>query len=193
MFFKNKMFFVAALICSASALAQPLKMKDGKVTFLAKGNPGFLSVEGAGGTVEGTLNREGKNITGELLCQMDKFSVPIELRDSHMKEKVLRIKDFPQSRIKLTSFEVSDAGTADKKPFKGLMKIRDVEKPVEGVATLDKAGLLTADLKISLKEFGFEPIKYASVKMMDEVSIQVTGALLEEKGGNTAAAPVKKP
>ncbi|RZA11696.1 MAG: YceI family protein, partial [Proteobacteria bacterium] len=164
-----KLVVLASLLSPLTAFATPLAVKDGKVTFLAKGNPGFLSVEGTGADVQGKLNREGKSITGDLRVQMDKFSVPIDLRNSHMRDTYLKVKEYPESTLKLTSFEVDAAGLAKEKPFKGTMKLRGVEKPVAGVASLDKDGKLTAEVVISLKEFGFEPIKYATVKILDDV------------------------
>jgi hypothetical protein len=187
-----KLVALLGLLSSFPAFATSLAVKDGKVTFLAKGNPGFLSVEGTGADVQGKLNREGKNITGDLRVQMDKFSVPIDLRNSHMRDTYLKVKEYPESTLKLTSFELDSTGVAKNKPFKGLMKIRNVEKPVEGLASLDKDGKLSAELVISLQEFGFEPIKYATVRILDDVKINVESSLVEEPASSATVVPKSK-
>ena len=55
---------------------------------------------------------------------------------------------------------------------KGLIKIKGIEKPIEGTYQVS-GDSVTAEFKLSLKDFAIEKIRYLGVGVKDEVMVKV--------------------
>jgi len=185
---------VLGLFAAPTVFAAPLKISGCAVTFIAKGKPGFLTINGTGADCSGNLESDGKNITGEITSPMSKFGSGIAMRDEHMKDKYMEVKKFPDAVLKLTKFE-SNLTAGDKKDFKGILKFHGQEKEVEGTATakiVNGKGTVEADYSISLKDFGIDVPTYAGVTVSDKVDINTKFDTVPGAGA-VAAAPAPAP
>lgn len=155
--------------------ASPLKVLSGSASFIATGKPGFLKINGTGPEIKGNLDKGEKSITGDLSVPMEKFVTGIDLRDEHMKEKYFEVKKYPESTLKITSFDLDASGQAKEKPFKGVLKLHGIEKEVSGTASLSNDGTkqnIEASFPITLSDFKIDVPTYAGVKVADTVQVQ---------------------
>ena len=103
----------------------------------------------------------------------DKVSVDLNslvtgmgLRDQHMKEKYLETKKFPTAELV--------TGTGDGGKGTGTLKMRGIEKPINGTYELLPGGRkLKALFEIKLSDYGISGIRYMGVGVKDTAKIAV--------------------
>jgi len=114
--------------------------------------------------VQGTIKVMGGKVTAsEVKVQAKTLKTGITLRDKHTLER-LQADKFPEI-VLLTGEGVSGKG-------KGRIKIKGIEKPIEGTYKTDGKKII-AEFKLSIKQFGIENVKYLGVGVKDEVEIKV--------------------
>lgn len=168
------LFASQALAASDPTLEQSYTVKktDSTVTFVTTATPGFLKITGKGGHVEGKLKVVEGVVSGNLWVPLKDFDTGIELRNKHMREKYLVVKDFPDATLTLLPFAHANVGT-----FKGILKIKKDSKPVEGTYKFE-GGLVSAKLTINVKDFPSIGVpSYLGVTAADSVDITVGFAL----------------
>ncbi len=175
---------VLSLFVAPCLSAAPLQIVSGAATFLAKGKPGFLTINGTGADITGALDKDAKGITGVLKVPVGKFVTGIDLRDEHMKEKYLKVKEHPEAVLTIKEFALDGKGQASGQTFKGTLKLVNEERPVEGKADFTADGKVSAKFEINLKEFKIEIPKYAGVTVAETVEVE---AKLATKEGTPAA------
>ncbi|MBC7659791.1 MAG: YceI family protein [Chitinophagaceae bacterium] len=177
-----------------SIWAAPLKVSTGSVSFIATGKPGFLKINGTGADCHGTLDKDGKGITGEIGVPMEKFATGISMRDEHMKDKYFEVKKYPEATLKITKFETDANGDASKKPFTGKLNFHGIERDIEGTATTKtQNGKTTVDANFPLKlsDYNIDIPTYAGVKVAD--TVEVNANFEAETDAKAAALPVPIP
>ena len=114
--------------------------------------------------VEGSAVVTGGKVKASLIkVQAKTLKTGITLRDKHTIER-LQADKFPEIIL------VSGEGEGGK--GKGVIKIKGIEKPIQGTYKLDGKNV-SAVFKLSLKDFGIEKVKYLGVGVKDEVEVKV--------------------
>lgn len=115
--------------------------------------------------VTGQVQVTGDEVKAEnIIVNLKALKTGLELRDKHT-QKYLETSKFPEAVL------VSASGKGGK--GKGKIKIRGIEKDVEGTYKLD-GKLLNADFKINISDFGIKDINYMGVGVEDTVVIHVS-------------------
>lgn len=152
---------VLALLLTAPLHATTVQKVEGTVRFAAKGNPGFLRIDGEGGKVQGSVTEDAGNTTGELTVELKDFKTGISLRDEHMRDKYLEVAKFPLATLKLKSV-TGETWTGD-------LTLKGVTKPVSGKVSADKI----ATFKVNLEEYPIGVPSYLGVTVAKEVEVVV--------------------
>jgi hypothetical protein len=149
-----------------------------KVTFLAVGKPSMLKIHGtASSGPAADLKLEGNQLKGAAEFEMEKLDTGINLRNQHMKEKYLHVKEHPKSKLTLVDAAVdgdfaSTLSNGGEKPFKGTLLLHGKEKEVSGTYTA-KNGQVQAKFPIKLSEFAIDIPSYLGVTVADTVDVNV--------------------
>lgn len=167
-------FFILVFSTTAFAASQFQFSPDkGAVEFKTKGWPNLVTIKGKGQGVSGQLSESENKISGSLSFDLQTLKTGIELRDDHMKNKYLQVKEFPQAKLTLTDVSVPTdySGSMD---FKGTMQLHGVSKEVVGKAQLDNGTdqiSMTAEIPIKLKDFKIEIPSYKGITVADKVTV----------------------
>jgi polyisoprenoid-binding protein YceI len=171
-----KVLFVlsAFYLCSAEAATQPL---SGNMTFDAVGKPSMIKIHGEGKQLTGQLNHEGNTLSGLFLLKLDDLDTGMKLRNEHMRKKYLEVEKYPDAKLKLDPLKIpSDQGSFKGVPFKGVLTLHGVEKPVDGLAdiSIDKTiKSVSAEFSTKVSDYGILIPSFAGVTMANEVIVKV--------------------
>ncbi|WII73699.1 YceI family protein [Bdellovibrio sp. 22V] len=114
--------------------------------------------------VKGSAVVKGDEVSAEnIVVNLKGLKTGVELRDKHT-QKHLDTTKFPEAVL------VSATGKGGK--GKGKIKIRGVEKDVEGTYKVE-GKVLKADFKLNISDFGISDINYMGVGVEDEVTLHV--------------------
>ena len=171
---------------SISHAAIPLKATPdkGNVTFLAVGRPSMLKIHGKATGAEGKFTAEASQLNGSAEFEIVKLDTGINLRNEHMKDKYLLVKEHPKAKLTLTDAPLDAAfattlSNGGEKPFKGKLELKGKEENVSGTFTA-KDGLVKATFDIKLTDFGIEIPTYLGVTVAEKVAVSVELALEKE-------------
>jgi hypothetical protein len=180
-----KILLLLALIPSLAQAAIPLKgLPEGSVNFLAVGKPSALKIHGKAAGPEAKLSLDGTKLTGAAEFDMNNLTTGINLRDQHMKEKYLQVKEHPKAKLTLIDVPV-DPGFATtltnsgEKPFKGKLQLHGQERDVDGTYTA-KDGLVQAKFQIKLTHYGIEIPSYLGITVAELVDVNVDLPIAKE-------------
>jgi polyisoprenoid-binding protein YceI len=166
--------FITLLSTTTWATQQfQFKPQAGKVVFKTKGWPNLVTIKGEGTGVSGVLMEEMGKVSGELNFDLTTLKTGIELRDSHMKDNYLDVKQFPTAKLKLTSVEVPNDldGSIE---FKGIMNLHGVQKEISGKADLERDGKtlsMKAEIPLKLSDFKIAIPSYQGITVAEKVKI----------------------
>lgn len=104
-----------------------------------------------------------------ILVDLKSLSSGIELRDRHMKERLM-IKEHPYAKL-LKAIGKDGKG-------RGLLEIKGIKREVAGVYTIE-GRVLKATFKINLPDYKIEDIRYMGVGVEDEITVHVTVPIQE--------------
>ena len=180
--FKFPLLFATTFFClSVNASLLKFEKTKGEVNFLAVGNPGFLKVNGKGAGVQGSLTVESVNATGEFQFDLDSLDTGIGLRNKHMKEKYLETPKYPTATFKITELKLStfnsDQAEIKNQPFKGTLKLHNVENEVSGTFSAKRSGKEVsgfAEFDIPLSKYRIDIPSYAGVTVAESVKVKIT-------------------
>src|SRR5262245_53986728 len=163
-----------------------LDKKGGCVEFFAVGWPSALKIHGKGRGPEGELLVVAHQVRGSIEFDLETLETGIELRDRHMKEQYLQTSRFPRAVLKLEGVDakrLADSTGSVSLPFRGMLSLHGVDKPVAGEAKVSQAGSrlgTVATFEIQLGDFGIEVPKYLGITVAEKVQVKVAfSALLE--------------
>lgn len=144
----------------------------GDVVWHAVGSPGFLKIDGKGGTVDGQAWVGGDGIaTGHFTVDPAGFKTGLELRDKHMKEKYLEVAKWKDAFFDLDAWKV----TTTSSQFGGKLTIKGVTKQVFGTAVFD-GKTLKADFEIDLSDFNVGVPSHLGVTVAKTVTVEITAS-----------------
>ena len=122
--------------------------------------------------ISGEAVMEGDTVRAEnVVVKLMNLKTGIALRDKHAKEKYLEVGKFPDAVL------VKAIGQGGK--GKGRLKIRGIEKDVEGLYVIS-GSQLNAEFPIKLSDFGINGIKYMGLGVDDQVKLHI-GLPLKKK------------
>jgi polyisoprenoid-binding protein YceI len=173
---------IALVLFSAVGHAMPATYKtapDSSATFDAVGRPSLLKIHGEGATLAGEMKIAGNTATGKFELDLSRFDTGIETRTEHMKEKYLETQKYPKAFLTVEKVDLPAGfkpGQAAEANFTGLLKVKDVEKPVTGVVKIAAAGNMpsTADFAFKLSDYPVGVPKYLGITVADDVKVHVT-------------------
>ncbi len=95
-----KLIALFILISPSFALAAVTKLASvgGSVETLAIGKPSFIKIRGKGEAPKGELIVEGKKASGNFEFSIASLDTGIELRNEHMRDNYLHVKDHPTAK-----------------------------------------------------------------------------------------------
>lgn len=186
-FFVPKLFLllINILFCSLAFGATNTQIdlagagQAASVEFLALVKPGSLRINGTGGKATGRIEIIDNSVTGELTVQLDEIKTGISLRDTHMKEKFLETKKFPNAVLKITEMKLSEnpfSGPVKMLavPFKGTLNVHGVENNVTGSADIDSTGsavIIEAKTKTTIQAHQIEKPSYLGIKVAEDIDL----------------------
>jgi polyisoprenoid-binding protein YceI len=198
---KTCILSVLAILGAASAQAATVKADfdhaTGETDFHAIGRPSALKINGKGTPPKGSLTWTGQKVEGTLIQDMDSLDSGISMRTHHMKEKYLETGKYPQAKLTIVSVMLPKENTPEKDfvveqvPFEGKLLLHGVEKPIKGVARLEKKGQnlkVAADFPVKISDYGIAVPSFAGITVADEVTLNILAdaPLLKD------SAPAKK-
>ena len=135
----------------------------GEASFFVKLVPAGSFV-GKSNKVTGFAKLTGTKVSAEnIKCDLTDLHTGMELRDKHTK-KYLEVEQFPEAIL------VNASGENGK--GKGLIKIKGIEKPIEGTYTI-AGSELNAEFLLKLSDFKIAGIRYMGVGVADELKLTV--------------------
>lgn len=166
-------FLVSGAVASADQSAK-LDSQNGSIEFQAKGP--LVKVNGKGEGAKGILLIKENKVTGSLKLDLTSLDTGISLRDDHMKNKYLQVKDHPEAVLELTEV-ILPKNFKGKTDFKGVLSLHGVQKPVVGKIKLKgiKSGKvqMSADFKIKFSDFNIELPSFKLVSVGEDIKIKV--------------------
>ncbi len=182
-----KFLILASLFFPALAFAAITKLTPhgGGVEILAIGKPSFIKIRGKGEAPKGQLQIDGKKASGTFDFQVATIDTGIELRNQHMRDNYLHVKEHPSAKLEIKSLELKEDFSLTKpqvseQPFEGLLTLHGVTNPVSGKFKVGEKREVSADFKIKLSDFKVDIPKYLGITVADEVTIEVKIAELKE-------------
>ncbi len=118
------------------------------------------------GEVKGEALMTGDTIAASnIIVSLKNLKTGIEMRDKHATTKYLEVEKYPDAVL------VSATGKGGK--GRGKLKIRGIEKDVEGIYTVEGNELI-ASFPIKLSDYGITGVKYMGVGVNNQVNLNVT-------------------
>lgn len=185
-----KLFLALLLFVSTGQAIVEIKpiAEEGQVSFEAIGKPSMLKIKGQGAGVEGQFKIDQGKISGQVIFKLETLKTGIKLRDEHMKEKYLQVKQYPESTLTLEKmilpnhFSITNPMTADSE-FVGILDLHGIKKEIKGRFKVENEKLVTtADFEIKLSDFNIDIPTYLGVKVADVVKVHVTFNKMEAIG-----------
>jgi len=183
-----KLILLSYLFLALPLFAEGAALKNtpgtGSVEFLAVGRPSMLKIHGKAPGPTADLRLEQRQLKGSVEMELGKLETGISLRDEHMKDKYLHVKEFPRAKLTLLEAPADEAFAASlsnggERDFKGKLELHGKEREVSGKFTA-QGGLVKASFPITLSEFGVDVPKYLGVTVADSVSVTVEIPLRKE-------------
>lgn len=179
------MTLARACVALCVAVSTPVFGSDGKleldpsktsISWQAVGTPGFLKIDGKGGTAGGALVVAGGKVSGTVKGQLAKMTTGMGLRDKHMHEKYLETGKNPEATLVLDGVDYAEG-----KPqaFCGQLTLKAETFKVCGNYTYAPAdGKLEVTFKASLANYPSVGVpSWAGVTVADTVDVRVDGVV----------------
>lgn len=157
----NKVITVIFIIISDICLA------ESTVIFEGVGSPSFLTIEGKGGKVTGSLTMKDGKSSGTFEVNLNDFDTGIALRNEHMKKQYLETDTYPIAKFILDPIIIPKDGKFN---WSGNMTLHGVTKGIDGYAeVLNK--VIDVSFSIKMSDFKIKKAIYLGVGMDDKISI----------------------
>lgn len=176
---------LSIFICSFAFFSQSLSAEliklipeKSTVLFHAIGNPSFLKVDGFANQLQGEFTIEKNMVKGTARIALENFDTGINLRNTHMKEKYLEVKSYPEAKFILESLKIPQALSSEKQSldFKGKLTLRNKDKDIQGRVELvkkDSEISIRAEFKCKISDFNIKEPGYKGITVADEVEVTV--------------------
>ncbi len=182
-----KKLIVVLIFLTAPAFAnQKLSLDQGKTEFLAIGKPGFLKIEGKGSAPKGTLEISEGKLHGQIKVDLNSLDTGMDLRNRHMKEKYLKVVDYPLATLTIKNFELPAAWTIeqpkmDEIKVPAVVNIHGQERAIEVLVSIDSKAKVFSQFEVKISDFKIEIPSFMGVTVADKVEVKVESQLVEQK------------
>lgn len=139
------------------------------VEFVAKGKPALIKISGSGAKLSGTLDDA---LTGKIEFNLESLNTGIDLRDQHLKETYLKVKDFPNAVLTIDKTNGEE--------FEGKLSLHGKTNAIKGEFERDGEEI-EANFQIQLKDFGIETPSFQGITVANSVNINVKTSLIRVK------------
>lgn len=152
---------------------------SGKVEFEAIGRPAMLKIKGQGEGAISNLQLNQNKISGEITFNLNSLKTGIGLRDEHMKEKYLQVKNNPVAKLTLSEFQLPSNWTLQNPAlsnatFRAKLMLHGIEREISGVYAIESGQFKSsAQFEIRLSDFNIDIPVYLGIKVADVVKINV--------------------
>ena len=151
-----------------------VELKNAEVSFTAVGSPSFLRITGEANKLDYVVATEkGGEKFDVFEFPLKELSTGIDLRDEHMKEKYLDVKEYPTALLKFRQQEKSILSFEDKKTLEGTLSLHGQTKAVL-IEAQKKGKRIQAHYEIKLSDFGIKIPEWAGITIADKVSVQTS-------------------
>ena len=178
--------FVFLNLAMSFAQASEYEAANCQVKFNTSGKPVLVKINGSAtsGCI-GTFGVEQGKVSGSKFeVQLKDLDTGIGLRNKHLKENYLKVKDNPVARLKLLEASNAEAQLMGKygksSPFKGELELAGKTKAVAGEYKIEDKKL-SANFKIELTDFGVERPSFMGVSIVEKVSVAISFDLKGKK------------
>ncbi len=181
--FLVSLFFIQV---SQAAVDFNLQPKEGKIEFLAIGNPGFLKINGHGEGPKGSIHIAENNISGELAIDISTLDSGMSLRNKHMKEKYLEMDKFPQAKLIIKDQPLPNGWTPENKVvssarLKAELEMHGERQPVDVDYRIDKDFRISANFKIKITDYKVAIPSFMGVTVTEVIELKVDTLVKEIK------------
>ena len=157
--------------------AEDLAVKNCKVTFKTTGKPVIVKIDGKAGGCTGKVSVDGDKITSSSFeVKTATLDTGIELRNKHLKENYIKVKEFPVSTLTISSAENVAAqrkgAVGAENKFTGEMELAGAKKAIDGKYSV-KGSTVTATFSIELNDFKIKTPSFMGVAIADKVHVTV--------------------
>ena len=176
------LLFIVVSFQTQAASQYSFEPTQGKTLFEAKGWPSLITIKGEGVGATGTLSEVNDMLTGSLAVDLNTLTTGIDLRDEHMKDKYLQVKQYPKATLTFTNLKIP-AEKKGKVEFAGEMEIRGVKKEVKGTAEIiptEKDIKVVAEFPLKLSEFNIEIPSYKGITVAEDVKVKFESQAIQK-------------
>jgi polyisoprenoid-binding protein YceI len=159
------LFFGAIFYSAAVELGSP------NVCFEATGKPSFIKIEGEGKKLIHTEKKENEKTFDVFEFELADLSTGIDMRDEHMKEKYLQVKQFPKATLSFVMGEKPLLDFTGEKELTGTLTLHGQTKPVVVKAKKDGKNVEGA-FEIKLSDFGIQIPEWSGITVADTVKVR---------------------
>jgi polyisoprenoid-binding protein YceI len=150
------------------------ELKNVEVSFTALGSPSFLRITGEASKLEYVVATvKGGEKFDVFEFPLKELSTGIDLRDEHMKEKYLDVKEYPTAQLKFRQQDKSVLAFEDKKTLEGTLSLHGQTKAIL-IEAQKKGKRVQAHYEIKLSDFGIKIPEWAGITVADKVSVQTS-------------------
>ncbi|MEZ4814389.1 MAG: YceI family protein [Bdellovibrionota bacterium] len=154
-------------------------IKNPKVSFEALGKPSFLKIKGESSQLKHHTLATEAGVEDIFEFDLKSLDSGIELRDEHMKNKYLKVKDYPTAKLTLKSPEHSALVFEGEQDLKGLFTLKDKSNEVS-IHAKRSGDLVTANFEIKLSDYGMEIPSWSGIRVSDLVKVATTFEVIQE-------------
>tara|TARA_B100000768_G_scaffold168138_1_gene172778 strand:- start:730 stop:1275 length:546 start_codon:yes stop_codon:yes gene_type:complete len=180
----KRLLILVYVFLSLGLSAQKFYTKTGTTEFKASVEA-FESVEAISKSTTAILNTENGEIAA--LIFVKSFHFDVALMEEHFNENYLDTKDFPKATFKgkLNDFDINKlTNTWTEFKMTGTLKIRGIDKAINNVTSLKKAGdkiIVKGLLIVSPSDFKIEIPSAVSSKISNQIKVIINYELVEKK------------
>jgi len=150
------------------------ELKHADVSFTAVGSPSFLRITGEASKLDYVVTTDKGGGKFEVFeFTLNELSTGIDLRDEHMKEKYLDVKEYPTAILKFRQQDKSILSFEDKKTLEGTLSLHGQTRAIL-IEAQKKGNRIQAYYEIKLSDFGIKIPEWAGVTIADKVSVQTS-------------------
>lgn len=176
------LFFMLSSVSANAATNIQSIAPHGHVSFEAIGRPSMLKIKGEGDGAIADLKVDDHKVNGTIKFDLNALKTGIELRDEHMKEKYLQVKqsDFSTAVMTFTDFPIPLSWSAKEAKvaswtFQATLKLHGVQNSITGTYSIGTNKMdMQAKFDIKLSDYKIDIPTYLGVKVADVVNVTVT-------------------
>ncbi|MBC7538987.1 MAG: YceI family protein [Bacteriovorax sp.] len=156
--------------------------QSGEINFLAIGKPAMIRIKGKAPAPVTKAIIENNKMSVESNLVLKDLDTGIGLRDEHMKDNFLQVKEYPTALLKIENITLPDGfetkpTTIKNQAFQGKLTLHGKEQIITGIFSLNESLELVAKFSIKLTDFGIEIPSYLGVNVADTVAIDTNFTL----------------